>query len=1237
MKYLKARFFKVFILSLSIFVLQACGGGGSKVTIIPVSENFSEGETFNLKLDILWVVDPSRSMYEESERVRANISTFMEDIITSGYEYRVGVVSSAAWSDLAYQADPAKSFLVDSGSKSVFNRLHKGECVDYAASSGNESYLSYLNTLNLGAFLTNFNRNFDIYGAAINTSGCGLVGPPFGNYDSVANNIFADPQFDSNQRSQIWEYANDERPLQSMRTFLSSTEGAAFIRPDAFLAVILITDEPDGSRDDLNPSLTFDQSTNLGHTASVYTDYLNTLKGSTASYNVYSIIKSDGSNSLNELVATGSGGTVTDIDGTTEDYRDGLESIKNAILKDSSLYPLATEPKPETITISFVKTNGEKVSVPVDSGSGGFTYVPASNAIQFASPFIPDSGDSVTINFDPVSLGGSGGNNQPRISLDNNEVLENATNGVRVGFVSVLNSGTATITYSLLSDSSGGAFLLNSSTGELTMVDNSLLDSESQALHSLNIQAVSSDIGTIDKDVTVVVTDVVDSVPVAANDTYTVSETIADSSGDIRVLGNVSYNDTQIDISEAHTWASTNTPAEGTLTLNASGSFEYVVSQAALSLGSGASHIENLTYNITDASTNVSNTATITITIEGSNETPVNYNPIADQTVNIIGGIQAISLDDASFVSSGLASGSAADATDANGGTSLTTSAGAGAAHFAQYSFSSSALYEVTSVEIDGVESMGNTILQVISDTDQVLTREVADINQGSSIVVPFSTAAIGQKIKVIRPSGAVNSNDDDDLQLAEVRAFGYEAVKLTIDLNNHFSDADIGDTLTFYVTDKFGEGPAPGWVQVSGSILTAVPPAGADLDIGVLAEDGIGSTAFDVFNITRTGGNTINSAPLALLSIDDAQRGGLTLKRYAGYPSSNPNTDSIQWDEADEFLDQAIDANGDLVYPGYPGGFDGENHHGPGEDGWNPAVTLTNNKFAQSGRLIPLVDSQREYGEAYTGFFAPAKTGIYRFRTTAVDDVVRLLVSPSEYVSDLQRVISGTINTSSMRSIMVDSLVYADPVGLNITTTSSSTDTEFFPVSWGGGHDTSRFFQGGILGYQQGYIYLTEGNLYAYQVRFMEGGGSVAFNFEFDYKSDSVGVWEGWRPVDASTLVPKDGADAYTERSIPAMGSVNYDASSLFYDAEQDILEYSAKLVLPDGSDFVGPGSTSDLVEIGLNINTSTGLITGALNATYTGAGTKPRVQVTSTEKFTADNKAATALAIKLDPATAP
>jgi hypothetical protein len=85
-----------------------------------------------------------------------------------------------------------------------------------------------------------------------------------------------------------------------------------------------------------------------------------------------------------------------------------------------------------------------------------------------------------------------------------------------------------------------------------------------------------------------------------------------------------------------------------------------------------------------------------------------------------------------------------------------------------------------------------------------------------------------------------------------------------------------------------------------------------------------------------------------------------------------------------------------------------------------------------------------------------------------------------------------------------------------------------------------------------------------------------------------------------------------------------------MFYDAEQDILDYTARLVNPDGTPFVGPGSTSDVSEIGLGMNAQTGMLVGTLNTNYDAANPKPRIIFTVTERFTPTQAQTSSLPIK-------
>lgn len=1256
-----------------VTLVSGCGGETPSISIQPSTENFTQSSPLNIKLDILWVVDPSRSMFEETENVKANISSFMEGIVNAKFDYRVGFVSTSAWSDLAYQADPgSKGFLVDEFNRSVFNRLHSGECNNFGAADSNPNdFLSPLNAPDLNFFLQEFDTYFDLYGASLGTSGCGLVGPPFGTYQSVSNNIFSDERFNTSERSVLGEYLNDERPLQSLETFLNSGEGQSFVREDAFLAVVIITDEPDGSRDNLSPVAAFDPLQPGLHDANRYINFLDGVKGTSANYAVYSIIKQDGSNPLNQAIATESGGEIVDIDGTTADYATGLASIQQSILKESSLYLLGSEPVVETIQVTLIKgSSGEVIDVPADTGSGGFAYIAGVNGIKFLPPFSIENGDSIQVIYDKTSLAGGVSTSPPALALSNNITPENGANGRVVGQLSVVNvTGVSDLTYSLNSDSSNGGFAVSSS-GVVTVANDSLLDRESQALEQINITANGSGGFELSSDILIILSDVIDAEPVANNDTFTVSEATANGDGDIIFTGSVSSNDAGIDSSEAHTFEVLQSPAlTSAVSINNSGVFTFTVNRLDLTFPGGEPEDLGFEYRITDDTGTLSNIAGVIVKVLPFNEPPeVNTMiPIGDVVANGGGTTPApVTLVGDSLnpeTSSGFVSGDLSSAIDGDPATGFVTTASTNEAHFVTYDMEDiaipgSELYQVTSVVLNGARSVGNTVIQVLSEDDKVLTREVLSFTVGDqSGTINFSTPVIGKKIKIIRPTGAENSDGDDNLQINEIDVTGIQAERIVIDLNNHFSDPDdpSSDAITYYATDVNGEGPAPGWATINGSNLVLVPPAGTNTDMGIVAIDKSGAAApFVTFNVSRDGGgSTINSGPIALLAIDDTQRGGLTLNRYGGgIPGSGGpggcganSNQFITWDEGDDFIDQLLDENGDFIYPG-AGNFDhlldpdpnkaSTDGHNTIEDGWDPIPTYVDNKYSVAGEIIPYDNSERCYGDTYTGYFVPDRTGLYRFRTTSLDDIVRLLVSTSEYATELQNIITGTIDTSKMRDVTEDSMNSgADFLGLSPQV--SGAGNEFFPgttgVALGSGHDTEIFFGGGVLGYQPGYVYLEKGNVYTFQIRFMEGGGSQRFDFQFDYREDGspAGSWEdNWRPIDAIVTVPFSGTEGYSPVIVNSDPFVAFDSNELFYDAELDVLEYSVGMVNVDGTPYLGPGGTSNVSEIGLSFNSSTGLLSGSLNSVYENASVKPRVQFTATEKFTAGEQSVKSLVIK-------
>ena len=104
---------------------------------------------------------------------------------------------------------------------------------------------------------------------------------------------------------------------------------------------------------------------------------------------------------------------------------------------------------------------------------------------------------------------------------------------------------------------------------------------------------------------------------------------------------------------------------------------------------------------------------------------------------------------------------------------------------------------------------------------------------------------------------------------------------------------------------------------------------------------------------------------------------------------------------------------------------------------------------------------------------------------------------------------------------------------------------------------------------------------------------------------------------MDASVVVPDRGVStAHTPFVIPITGGdiVNLEARDLFYDAELDLLEYTARLVNADGTSF----GTGQINSIGLGI----GLLSGTLEGTLTPGflaipeADRPRIVFRATER---------------------
>ncbi len=220
-----------------MFILTACGDKAADISILATSDSFVQSTAINNKVDILWVIDSSGSMAEEQQNLADNFSAFISRFITKGYDYHMAVTATDAW-------------------RREFNQSSYG-------------------------YLAKF-RDGNIYtGTTSDNSGIFMISP-------LTSNII--DTFRTNIKVGITG-SGDERAFDSIKQTLINTDNDPynFRRTDAFLAVVIVSDEDDFSRNS-SGIVGCDHSTctNL-RTIDSYKDFLDTYTGSVATDRKYNV------------------------------------------------------------------------------------------------------------------------------------------------------------------------------------------------------------------------------------------------------------------------------------------------------------------------------------------------------------------------------------------------------------------------------------------------------------------------------------------------------------------------------------------------------------------------------------------------------------------------------------------------------------------------------------------------------------------------------------------------------------------------------------------------------------------------------------------------------------------------------------------------------------------------------------------------------------------------------------
>ncbi|MBA5874907.1 MAG: DUF4347 domain-containing protein, partial [Nitrospira sp. CR1.2] len=224
------------------------------------------------------------------------------------------------------------------------------------------------------------------------------------------------------------------------------------------------------------------------------------------------------------------------------------------------------------------------------------------------------------------------------LSLSANSVTENASNGTVVGTITGTDPDTGdTKTYSF-TDSAGGRFAIQSSTGVITVADGSLLDHESATSHNVTVRVTDSGGLTYDETFTITVTNM-NEAPTGADATITLAEDTT------HTLTAANFGFSDVDAGDSLSAVRIDTvPSAGSLTLSGVAvtagqviavsdlmAGQLVFTPAADATGTGYASV---TFSVRDSASSYDAAPnTLTFDVTPVNDAPVNTVPGA-QTVN---------------------------------------------------------------------------------------------------------------------------------------------------------------------------------------------------------------------------------------------------------------------------------------------------------------------------------------------------------------------------------------------------------------------------------------------------------------------------------------------------------------------------------------------------------------------------------------------------------------------------
>lgn len=339
------------------FALTGCGKSESSFSILQQSQGFQQAQAkVNNKIDILWVIDNSGSMNPLQQNLINNYASFMTTFMTKGFDFQMAVTTSDAYLAHADYRDDATFAQFKDGAGAT----HTGIRV-VTEETANA----------LEVFKINANQ--------------GATG------------------------------SGDERVFQSMLEALNNPINAGFLRPGAFLAVVILSDEDDFSNPTRPEGVGTDHDYNQAGLLAVSSivaqlDAITSSSATKRNYNVSAITVKD-TTCLNQHKQNAPSATLgtryLELAGLTDgitgsvcdpSFAQSLDFIQQKIVELTTQFLLERQPIVSTISVSID-------GVPLANDAvNGWTYHADINGIKFHGTGVPPAGANIGVAYDPTEL-----------------------------------------------------------------------------------------------------------------------------------------------------------------------------------------------------------------------------------------------------------------------------------------------------------------------------------------------------------------------------------------------------------------------------------------------------------------------------------------------------------------------------------------------------------------------------------------------------------------------------------------------------------------------------------------------------------------------------------------------------------------------------------------------------------------------------------------------------------------